>query len=205
MRGSLKHLRKLTIKCAPVIGGVCVTRYDGASPVMSSLWLSSIKLRSFFTFPPSPAPVQPERWTVQQAREWYTRQPWLVGANYIPADRHQSAGDVAGGHLRPAQIDMELGLGREPRHEHDARVPARPALAAGLRRLLSAASTHSSTSQRSTASGRCSCCSIPAGTRCRSWERSARPCRAFTTPAGCKGPGRQPCRIQRNTRACRPM
>jgi hypothetical protein len=25
------------------------------------------------------------RWTEKAATEWYARQPWLVGANYIPA------------------------------------------------------------------------------------------------------------------------
>ena len=29
--------------------------------------------------------AQPQRWTEKQANEWYAKQPWLVGANYIPA------------------------------------------------------------------------------------------------------------------------
>ena len=28
---------------------------------------------------------QTQRWTEQAARDWYSRQPWLVGANYIRA------------------------------------------------------------------------------------------------------------------------
>jgi len=29
--------------------------------------------------------VARERWSQQQARDWYQRQPWILGANYIPA------------------------------------------------------------------------------------------------------------------------
>ena len=28
----------------------------------------------------------PARWSAQQANDWYAKQPWLVGANYIPSD-----------------------------------------------------------------------------------------------------------------------
>ncbi|WP_201758921.1 hypothetical protein [Acidisarcina polymorpha] len=26
------------------------------------------------------------RWSEQRANEWYAKQPWLVGANYIPSN-----------------------------------------------------------------------------------------------------------------------
>jgi len=29
--------------------------------------------------------AQPQRWTEKAAKDWYARQPWLVGSNYIPA------------------------------------------------------------------------------------------------------------------------
>ena len=29
--------------------------------------------------------AQRQRWTEKQANEWYSRQPYLVGANYVPA------------------------------------------------------------------------------------------------------------------------
>jgi hypothetical protein len=29
--------------------------------------------------------AQPQRWTEKAANDWYARQPWLVGSNYIPA------------------------------------------------------------------------------------------------------------------------
>ena len=37
---------------------------------------------------PPQAPVQSivaGRWSEKQANDWYRKQPWLVGANYIPA------------------------------------------------------------------------------------------------------------------------
>ncbi|HBY62884.1 MAG TPA: 1,4-beta-xylanase, partial [Solibacterales bacterium] len=30
--------------------------------------------------------AQPGRWTPAKANAWYARQPWLVGANYSPAN-----------------------------------------------------------------------------------------------------------------------
>ena len=32
--------------------------------------------------PPTGAFAATERWTPQQANEWYAKQPWFVGANY---------------------------------------------------------------------------------------------------------------------------
>jgi hypothetical protein len=29
--------------------------------------------------------AQTERWSEQKARDWYAKQPWLVGSNYNPA------------------------------------------------------------------------------------------------------------------------
>jgi len=26
-----------------------------------------------------------KRWTVEQAKQWYQKQPWLVGCNFIPS------------------------------------------------------------------------------------------------------------------------
>ncbi|MGC4054767.1 MAG: hypothetical protein QM757_38475 [Paludibaculum sp.] len=30
--------------------------------------------------------AQPTRWSEKQANDWYAKQPWLVGANYNPAN-----------------------------------------------------------------------------------------------------------------------
>ena len=74
-------------------------------------------------------------------KTWYKR-PALAGRQQLHSgDRHQPTGDVAGRHVRSGAIDTRTGLGRGHRHEHHARVPARPALEAGRRGLPAAAST----------------------------------------------------------------
>nr|WP_298719040.1 endo-1,4-beta-xylanase [uncultured Steroidobacter sp.] len=50
-----------------------------------------------------------ERWTEQQAHEWYNRQPWLVGANYIPANAINQLEMWQADTFDPATIDKELG------------------------------------------------------------------------------------------------
>ena len=45
--------------------------------------------------------ASPARWSEAKAQQWYAAQPWLVGANFIPADAINQLGDVAGGELRP--------------------------------------------------------------------------------------------------------
>jgi hypothetical protein len=50
-----------------------------------------------------------ERWTEQQAHEWYNRQAWLVGANYIPANAINQLEMWQADSFDPATIDKELG------------------------------------------------------------------------------------------------
>lgn len=50
-----------------------------------------------------------ERWTTQQAHEWYNKQPWLVGANYIPANAINQLEMWQADSFDPATIDKELG------------------------------------------------------------------------------------------------
>lgn len=49
------------------------------------------------------------RWTEQQANEWYARQPWLVGANYIPATAINQLEMWQADTFDPRRIDLELG------------------------------------------------------------------------------------------------
>jgi len=51
----------------------------------------------------------PERWTQQQARLWYARQDWILGANYINADAINQLEMWQAATFNPAQIDKELG------------------------------------------------------------------------------------------------
>ena len=56
------------------------------------------------------APASADRWTATQANEWYARQPWLVGANYIPSDAINELEMFQAATFNPALNDKELGL-----------------------------------------------------------------------------------------------
>lgn len=50
-----------------------------------------------------------QHWTPQQAKAWYARQPWLVGANYAPANAINQLEMWQADTFDPATIDKELG------------------------------------------------------------------------------------------------
>lgn len=50
-----------------------------------------------------------QRWTEQQARDWYARQSWLVGANYNPVSAINSLEMWQADTFDPKRIDLELG------------------------------------------------------------------------------------------------
>ena len=50
-----------------------------------------------------------EVWTKDQANQWYGKQKWLVGSNYIPADAINQLEMWQADSFNPAQIDKELG------------------------------------------------------------------------------------------------
>ena len=53
--------------------------------------------------------AQPSRWSEQAARQWYEAQPWLVGANYIPATAINELEMWQADSFDPQRIDLELG------------------------------------------------------------------------------------------------
>ncbi len=53
--------------------------------------------------------AQTPRWSEQKANEWYARQPWLVGSNYIPASAINELEMWQADTFDPAEIDKELG------------------------------------------------------------------------------------------------
>ncbi len=55
------------------------------------------------------AAAQGQRWTEQKAREWYQRQPWLVGSNYAPAYAINQLEMWQADSFDPKRIDTELG------------------------------------------------------------------------------------------------
>ena len=56
----------------------------------------------------SPATAR-ERWTKEEANGWYAKQPWLVGANYIPATAINQLEMWQASTFDPITIDKELG------------------------------------------------------------------------------------------------
>jgi len=50
-----------------------------------------------------------ERWTPAEAGDWYARQPWMVGANYIPASAINQLEMWQAETFDPHRIDSELG------------------------------------------------------------------------------------------------
>ncbi len=57
-----------------------------------------------------PAPTSPSaRWPEKAANEWYAKQPWLVGSNYIPATAINELEMWQADSFDPQRIDLELG------------------------------------------------------------------------------------------------
>jgi hypothetical protein len=51
-----------------------------------------------------------DRWSEEAANAWYARQPWLVGANYVPSDAINQFEMFQAVTFNPAINDRELGL-----------------------------------------------------------------------------------------------
>jgi len=53
--------------------------------------------------------AQTNRWTEKEAADWYAKQPWLVGSNYIPANAINELEMWQADTFDPKRIDLELG------------------------------------------------------------------------------------------------
>src|ERR1700747_2644196 len=53
------------------------------------------------------------RWTEKEAADWYAKQPWLVGSNYIPANAINELEMWQGGSLHPQRVAPGWGWGAE--------------------------------------------------------------------------------------------
>src|SRR6185503_19653359 len=49
------------------------------------------------------------KWSEQQARDWYAKQPWLLGSNYNPASAINQLEMWQADSFDPKRIDLELG------------------------------------------------------------------------------------------------
>jgi Cellulase (glycosyl hydrolase family 5) len=57
----------------------------------------------------APVPVPVARWSEAKANEWYAKQPWLVGSNYIPATAINELEMWQADTFDPKTIEKELG------------------------------------------------------------------------------------------------
>lgn len=85
---------------------------------MNAVKRALILLLAFSLTALAPVPEQsdgPARWSERQANDWYQEQPWLVGANYIPASAINELEMWQAETFDPGTIDKELawaaGLG----------------------------------------------------------------------------------------------
>src|SRR5580704_2658533 len=49
------------------------------------------------------------RWTEERAKDWYAKQPWLVGSDYIPSYAINELEMWQADTFNPQRIDQELG------------------------------------------------------------------------------------------------
>jgi len=78
------------------------------SPLMSSI-RRSVQLIVTLLLLSLTVVAQAGRWSEQQAREWYAKQPWLVGSNYNPASAINQLEMWQADSFDPKRIDLELG------------------------------------------------------------------------------------------------
>jgi len=57
----------------------------------------------------SPSATARERWTEAEANAWYSKQPWLLGSNFVPADAINELEMWQAASFDPQEIDKELG------------------------------------------------------------------------------------------------
>ncbi len=55
----------------------------------------------------------PGQWTVEQAKTWYEKQPWIVGCNYVPSTAVNTTEMWQIETFDPATIDRELALAQD--------------------------------------------------------------------------------------------
>jgi len=80
-------------------------RYRLRQRLFIGLLVSLIPLFSSQSASPPPS----ARWTEKEANDWYAKQPWLVGSNYIPADAINELEMWQAESFDPKRIDLELG------------------------------------------------------------------------------------------------
>jgi len=73
------------------------------------MWKKSLLALAILLVPGWPADAQTTRWTEKEAADWYAKQAWLVGSNYIPADAINELEMWQADTFDAKRIDLELG------------------------------------------------------------------------------------------------
>jgi hypothetical protein len=79
-----------------------------SSKIIASLWIGLILAFGTNAAAQQPGNLSPARWTEKAANDWYARQPWLVGSNYIPASAINELEMWQADTFDPQRIDKEL-------------------------------------------------------------------------------------------------
>jgi hypothetical protein len=88
--------------------GATVAEVAAANPRGMQNKMSRMTFLLFLLFASAVA-AQPQRWPEHQADSWHAEQPWLVGANYIPASAINQLEMWQADTFDPRRIDMEFG------------------------------------------------------------------------------------------------
>ncbi len=96
-------MRRLLYRCLPIVALLLFSACANAQPNASA------PANSATPTPPGILTTQPDRWSEAQANAWYSRQPWLVGADYIPRDAINQLEMWQAATFNPEEIDQELG------------------------------------------------------------------------------------------------
>lgn len=83
--------------------------YNPVGSVIEDLSMKKGLLIAICAFLGFTACAQAQRWSDVAAQDWYQRQPWLVGANYIPSDAANELEMWQAATFDPQRIDQELG------------------------------------------------------------------------------------------------
>jgi hypothetical protein len=79
------------------------------TPIVGNAQTSASPARSTASADHPVTQNQPARWSQAQANAWYAKQPWPVGADYIPRDAINQLEMWQAATFNPKEIDQELG------------------------------------------------------------------------------------------------
>lgn len=90
-------------------GGFMFAMRSGTGGQAGKLWLRAFFFILLVGISVNVGFAQQSRWTQERAEHWYSSQPWIVGANYIPSDAINQLEMWQAASFNPAEIDRELG------------------------------------------------------------------------------------------------